>query len=379
MKGISKIAIIGGGIGGMCAAIQLRKQNYEIDLVEINSTLTPIGAGITLSAATLRAFKEIGIIEEVCKEGGILNLVDLYTSEGKLVGQTTLLPAIGAEELPAGIGIIRTKLAEILKKKLQALGVNIILNDTAVEINQNDSKVNIIFQSGAHANYDLLIGADGVRSRVRNIAFPEFQDSRFTHQGAWRVVVPRVLDNCSIFLGKELKAGLNPISDTHSYLYFLNHIEKEEYIEQDLWPNLLSNLLNEFNGVIADIKDQITDGRITKDDIVYRPLSVHLMEESWHKGRIVLLGDAIHATTPHLASGAGIAVEGAIILAEELVKEQSLEEALTNYQNRHFDRAKLVIDVSTQLGELEIHNKSGDEHRKLMHLTLEKLRQPLKN
>ncbi|MEO9303157.1 FAD-dependent oxidoreductase [Acinetobacter pittii] len=379
MKGISKIAIIGGGIGGMCAAIQLRKQNYEIDLVEINSTLTPIGAGITLSAATLRAFKEIGIIEEVCKEGGILNVVDLYTSEGKLVGQTTLLPAIGAEELPAGIGIIRTKLAEILKKKLQALGVNIILNDTAVEINQNDSKVNIIFQSGTHANYDLLIGADGVRSCVRNIAFPEFQGSRFTHQGAWRVVVPRVLDNCSIFLGKELKAGLNPISDTHSYLYFLNHIEKEEYIEQDLWPNLLSNLLNEFNGVIADIKDQITDGRITKDDIVYRPLSVHLMEGSWHKGRIVLIGDAIHATTPHLASGAGIAVEGAIILAEELSKDQSLENALTNYQNRHFERAKLVIDVSIKLGELEIQNQSKDEHRKLMHLTLEELRQPLKN
>ncbi|HFP7023706.1 TPA: FAD-dependent oxidoreductase [Acinetobacter baumannii] len=379
MKGISKIAIIGGGIGGMCAAIQLRKQNYEIDLVEINSTLTPIGAGITLSAATLRAFKEIGIIEEVCKEGGILNLVDLYTSDGKLVGQTTLLPAIGAEELPAGIGIIRTKLAEILKKKLQALGVNIILNDTAVEINQNDNKVNIIFQSGTHANYDLLIGADGVRSRVRNIAFPEFQGSRFTHQGAWRVVVPRVLDNCSIFLGKELKAGLNPISDTHSYLYFLNHIEKEEYIEQDLWPNLLSNLLNEFNGVIADIKDQITDGRITKDDIVYRPLSVHLMEGSWHRGRIVLIGDAIHATTPHLASGAGIAVEGAIILAEELSKNQSLENALTNYQNRHFERAKLVIDVSIKLGELEIQNQSKDEHRKLMHLTLEELRQPLKN
>ncbi|WP_180074864.1 MULTISPECIES: FAD-dependent oxidoreductase [unclassified Acinetobacter] len=378
MKGISKIAIIGGGIGGMCAAIQLKKQNYEIDLIEINSTLTPIGAGITLSAATLRAFKEIGIIDEVCKEGGVLNIVDLYTSEGELVGQSTLLPAIGAEDLPAGMGIMRTKLAEILKEKLETLGVNIILNDTAVEISQNDSKVNLTFQSGKHESYDLLVGADGIRSRVRSIAFPEFKGSTFTHQGSWRVVVPRLLDNCSIFLGKELKAGLNPISSTHSYLYFLDHIEKDEFIEQDLWPNLLSNLLSEFKGVIANIKDQIADGRITKDDIVYRPLSVHLMEDSWHKGRIVLIGDAIHATTPHLASGAGIAVEGAIILAEELSKDQSLENALTNYQNRHFERAKLVVETSTKLGELEIHNESKLEHRNLMHSTLDQLRQPLK-
>ncbi|WP_407497933.1 FAD-dependent monooxygenase [Acinetobacter baumannii] len=247
------------------------------------------------------------------------------------------------------------------------------------EINQNDSQVNATFKSGQHKIYDLLIGADGVRSHIRSLIFPDFKGSRFTFQGSWRVVVPRVLNNCSIFLGKELKAGLNPISDTHSYLYFLDHIEKDEFIEQELWPKLLSNLLSEFKGVIADIKEQIEDGRITKDHIVYRPLSVHLIEGSWHKGRVVLIGDAVHATTPHLASGAGIAVEGAIILAQELSKEQSLEQALTNYQNRHFDRAKLVIEASTKLGELEIHNESRDEHRKLMHSTLEQLRQPLKN
>lgn len=378
MKGISKIAIVGGGIGGMCAAIQLAKQNYNIDLIEINSTLTPVGAGITLSAATLRAFKEIGIIEEVKKEGGILELVDLYTSEGELIGQSTLLPAIGAEDIPAGMGIIRTKLAEILKNKLETLGVNVILSDTVEEINQNENRVNVIFQSSRHESYDLLIGADGVRSQVRSLIFTDFKGSKFTHQGSWRVVVPRVLNNCSIFLGKELKAGLNPISATHSYLYFLDHIEKDEFIEQELWPKLLSDLLSEFKGVIGDIKEQIENGTITKEHIVYRPLSVHLMEESWHKGRIVLIGDAVHATTPHLASGAGIAIEGAIILAEELEKEQSLEDALTNYQERHFERAKLVIDASTKLGELEIHNESKEEHRKLMHSTLEKLRQPLK-
>ena len=378
MKRISKIAIIGGGIGGMCAAIQLKKQDYDVDLVEINQTLTPVGAGITLSAATLRAFKEIGIIEDVLQEGGILKLVDLYTSEGEHVGQSALQPAIGAEELPAGVGIMRTKLAEILKKKLESLGVNIILNNTIKQIEQTNDQVDVIYENGMQQSYDLLIGADGVRSKVRSLVFPEFKGSRFTHQGSWRVVVPRVLDNCAIFLGKELKAGLNPISSTHSYLYILDHIEKDEFIEQELWPQLLSNLLSEFKGVVGDIRTQIDNGLITKEHIVYRPLSVHLMEESWHKGRVVLIGDAIHATTPHLASGAGIAVEGAIILSDELSKNQSIEDALNKYQERHFDRAKLVIETSTKLGEFEIHNESKLEHRNLMHSTLEQLRQPLK-
>lgn len=377
MKGISKIAIIGGGIGGMCTAIQLKKQNFNVDLIEINSTLTPVGAGITLSAATLRAFKEIGIIDQVLQEGGMLNLVELYTSDGELIGQSPLQSAIGADELPGGVGIIRTKLAEILKNKLEALGVNIILNNTINEISQTSEQVSIVLKDGEQRVYDLLIGADGVRSRVRNLIFPEFKGSQFTHQGSWRVVVPRLLENCAIFLGKELKAGMNPISATQSYLYILDHIEKDEIIDPQQWSKLLSNLLSEFKGVISDIKDQIDQGKITLEHIVYRPLSVHLMEGSWHKNRVVLLGDSIHATTPHLASGAGIAIEGAIILSQELAKDQSLEEALTHYQKRHFERAKMVIETSVKLGQLEINNGSKLEHRSLMHSTLDALRQPL--
>lgn len=377
MKRISKIAIIGGGIGGMCAAIQLKKQNINIDLIEINSTLTPLGAGITLSAATLRALKEIGVIDEVLQVGGHLNLVELYTYEGTLINQSPLQSAVGADDLPGGIGILRTKLAEILKSKLDSLGVNVILNNTINEIFQTPEQVNVVLKDGEQRTYDLLIGADGVRSRVRNLIFPKFKGSQFTHQGSWRVVVPRVLENCAIFLGKELKAGMNPISKTQSYLYLLDHIEKDEIIDPQQWPKLLSNLLSEFKGVISDIKDQIDHGKITLEHIVYRPLSVHLMEGSWHQNRVVLLGDSIHATTPHLASGAGIAVEGAIILSQELAKDQSLEDALTNYQNRHFERVKMVIETSVKLGELEINNGSKLEHRNLMHSALDALRQPL--
>lgn len=307
----------------------------------------------------------------------ILRTKGTNTYDGELIGQSPLQSAIGADELPGGVGIIRTKLAEILKNKLEALGVNIILNNTINEISQTSEQVSIVLKDGEQRVYDLLIGADGVRSRVRNLIFPEFKCSQFTHQGSWRVVVPRLLENCAIFLGKELKAGMNPSSVTQSYLYILDHIEKDEIIDPQQWSKLLSNLLSEFKGVISDIKDQIDQGKITLEHIVYRPLSVHLMEGSWHKNRVVLLGDSIHATTPHLASGAGIAIEGAIILSQELAKDQSLEEALTHYQKRHFERAKMVVETSVKLGQLEINNGSKLEHRSLMHSTLDALRQPL--
>lgn len=129
----------------------------------------------------------------------ILRTKGTNTYDGELIGQSPLQSAIGADELPGGVGIIRTKLAEILKNKLEALGVNIILNNTINEISQTSEQVSIVLKDGEQRVYDLLIGADGVRSRVRNLIFPEFKGSQFTHQGSWRVVVPRLLENCAIF------------------------------------------------------------------------------------------------------------------------------------------------------------------------------------
>ena len=102
-----------------------------------------------------------------------------------------------------------------------------------------------------------------------------------------------------------------------------------------------------------------------------------MVEDTWSKDRVVLLGDAVHSTTPHLASGAGLAIEGAIILSEELAKDQPVNEALQNYQKRHFERAKMVISISTRLGEIEMQDGSPIEHRELADKAFEQLTQPL--
>ncbi|QXA08211.1 FAD-dependent oxidoreductase [Acinetobacter pittii] len=379
MTGIVDIAIIGGGIGGMCAAIQLKKLGKNVSLVEIKDTLKPIGAGITLSAATLRALKEIGVVQELFKVSGQFSQFDMYTSDGHKIAEAPIKPAVGAEDLIAtGIGIMRTKFAEVLENKLHELGVNVILATTVDKLENNKDSVKVIFTNGHEQQFDLVIGADGIHSKIRQLIFPKAPKSTFTHQGAWRIIVPRYFNNFSMLIGKTLKASFSPISDTQSYMCVLDHRENDDFIEPHLWPEKLSGLLAEFGSVVQEVKADIDQGKIKAEDILYRPLHTLLVEESWHEGRVVLLGDAVHSTTPHLASGAGLAIEGAILLSEELVKDQSLEDALNLYQQRHFDRAKMVINISTRLGELEMSNGSPVEHRELATKAFEALTQPLK-
>lgn len=378
MTGIVNIAIVGGGIGGMCAAIQLKKQGKNVTLIEFKDTLKPLGAGISLSAATLRALKQIGVIDELLQNAGGFNTFEIFTADGTQITEAPIQPAQGAEDLPySNAGILRTKFAEILEKTLRKLGVNVILNASVEAIENTANGVVAHLTNGEVHQYDLLIGADGINSKVRSLVFPEFRGSTFTHQGSWRIVVPRYFKGLSMFIGKTLKAGMTPISETECYLFLLDHHKEDQFIEQKQWPSMLSNLLAEFGGPIQKIKESIDNGEISENDIVYRPLYTHLMEAPWFKQRVVLMGDAVHSTTPHLASGAGMAIEGAIILSDELNKDQPIDEALTNYQKRHFERAKLVISTSTRLGEIEMNNGSPIEHRALMSMTMEKLLAPI--
>ncbi len=378
MTGIVNIAIVGGGIGGMCAAIQLKKQGKNVTLIELKDTLKPIGAGITLSAATLRALRDIGIVDKLFKIACGFSQFDMYTSEGIKIAEVPVKPAIGAEDLPAtGMGILRTVLAETLEKKLRELGVEVILSTTVNHIENQPDGVVITLSNSEEKQFDLLIGADGIHSKIRSLMFPEFKGTTFTHQGAWRIVIPRYFDNFSMMIGKTLKASFSPMNDTQCYMCLLDHREHDDFIDQSVWPEKLSSLLSEFGSVVKEIKQDLDAGKITAQDIVYRPLHTLLVEDTWSKGRVVLIGDAVHSTTPHLASGAGLAIEGAIILSEELAKDQPVNEALQNYQKRHFERAKMVISISTRLGEIEMNNGSPVEHRELADNAFEQLTQPL--
>lgn len=374
---INNALIVGGGVGGMCAAIQLAKQGVAVTLVEVNPHWAPDGAGITISGPTLRALREVGVIDEVLRLGGHWNAVDVCGPQGDVKVSVPIKPALGAEGLPGAGGIMRPVLADILGHATQAAGAQVRLGVTFKTMVQDEAGVDVTFTDGSSGRYDLVIGADGVNSAVRKLVMPTFPGPQFTGQGSWRAVVPRRRENSTICMGATTKAGMNPISATECYLFVLDKRTGMDFINPAEWPEKLAELLEEFGGHIGEIRDALRAGRMQDAKVLYRPLAGHMIKGPWHQGRIVLLGDTVHATTPHLASGAGIAIEGAIVLAEELARRHYLEGALLAYAGRHYDRARLVVTASGRMGQIEQHGGSLDEHTAIMRDAQEKLRAPL--
>lgn len=371
---VNKVLVIGGGVGGMCAAIQLRKQGIAVDLVELNPDWAPDGAGITISGPSLRALRTVGVADEVLERGGHWTHIDLCDAGGAVMNTVPVNHAIGAEDMPPVAGIMRPVLADILGRATRAAGTRVRLGLSFESMAQDADGVDVVFTDGSSQRYDLVVGADGVHSKVRSLVMPDFPGPKFTGQGSWRAIVPRTQANSMMFLGKTTKAGINPVSATECYLFLLDHREHMDFIPAEQWPAMLADLLGEFSGPVADIRRSLLDGSLSHHRIVYRPLAGHMIGAPWHRGRIVLLGDAVHATTPHLASGAGIAIEGAVVLAEELARRHFLEGALMAYAGRHYDRARLVVSASGRLGQIEQQGGSREEHRRVMIDAMEALR-----
>jgi 2-polyprenyl-6-methoxyphenol hydroxylase-like FAD-dependent oxidoreductase len=374
---VNKVLVVGGGVGGMCAAIQLRKLDIAVDLVEQSADWAPDGAGITISGPSLRALRTVGVVDEVLQHGGKWSHIDMCAADGSTMRTVPVAPAHGAEDLSPVAGIMRPVLADILARATQAAGTRVRLGISFETLAQDAQGVDVLFTDGSRSRYDLVIGADGVSSKVRGAVMPEFGGPKFTGQGSWRAIVPRTRQNSIMCLGKTTKAGINPVSETECYLFTLDRRENLDFIPVEQWPGMLADLLLEFGGAVGHIRDGLRSGAIPHSRIVYRPLAGHLVGAPWHRGRVVLLGDAVHATTPHLASGAGIAIEGALILAEELARRHYLEGALMAYAGRHFDRACLVVTASARLGEIEQTGGSKDEHLQVMVNAMNALRSPI--
>jgi 2-polyprenyl-6-methoxyphenol hydroxylase-like FAD-dependent oxidoreductase len=164
-------------------------------------------------------------------------------------------------------------------------------------------------------------------------------------------------------MGTRLKAGVNPVSPTSMYLFLTEDRPLNEHVPQEELLPRLQRLLDQFT---APIPRYIRSMLNADSHIVYRPLEALLLPEPWYQGRVVLIGDAAHASTPHLAAGAGMGVEDAVVLAEELHRAVSLAQALAAFQQRRFPRCRLVVENSVRLGQIEQTGGSREEHGNIM-------------
>ncbi len=369
-----RILIIGGGFSGMAAAIQLRKQGAEVDLVEIDRGWRSYGAGISLGGATLRAFRTLGILDAFLQEGNAADGVKLCLPHGPQVAELPT-PRLAGPDVPGGGAIMRPTLAGILAKATRAAGTNVMLGSTFTSIAQDVEGVDVTFTDGQRHRYDLVIGADGLYSKTREVLFPDAPKPRYTGQACWRAVLPRPpeVSTATMWLGR-VKPGVNPVSKTHMYLFITEHRPDNEHVDPARFPTLLSALLADFPApVLQQIRAQINE----QSQIVFRPLEDLLMPRPWSKGRVVLIGDTVHATTPHLASGACIGIEDALVLAEELGRAAEVPDALRAFESRRWERCRMVVQNSKRLGEIEIAAGDKEEHARIMRESMVALAQPI--
>jgi 2-polyprenyl-6-methoxyphenol hydroxylase-like FAD-dependent oxidoreductase len=203
--------------------------------------------------------------------------------------------------------------------------------------------VHVDFSDLSSGIYDLVIGADGVYSQTRAMIFPEAPSPEFTGQSVWRYNLPRPvdLDAMHVYNG-PIGAGLVPIGADFMYLYLTTREPGNPRYPREELAAAMRGKMATCAPAIRKLADQITHN----DEVVYRPLEGLLVEGPWHKGRVVLLGDAVHATTPHLGQGAGLAIEDSLVLADELVRHDDIEVATTAYRDRRFDRCAYIVRAS---------------------------------
>ncbi|MEO0032592.1 MAG: hypothetical protein RIS94_2350 [Pseudomonadota bacterium] len=373
IESIATALVVGGGIGGMATAISLAERGVKVDLIDLDPEWRVYGAGITITGPTLRAYKRLGLLEEIKQQGAITSKTRLFRYDGTHI--LDLEEPVIEEGLPATGGIMRPILHHIMQKRVNELTIPVRLGLTVTALENVENGVNVRFSDETTGRYDLVVGADSVFSTVRDLAFPHMGPALPTGQGCWRISIrkPPGLEMGEFFLGHANPAGITACSPDSVYMWMLTpHVERESYMDEEELFVTLKGLLADFGGNAGWIRDNMT----REDWINYRPLAAALQPKAWYNGRIVLVGDAVHATTPHLASGAGMAVESGIVLAEELARGASVDDALLAYQERRFDRCRDVIETSVAVGRLQLEHGDPQVHAKMLEGALHRLNEP---
>ena len=336
--------IIGGGIGGLTSAIALGQRGFRSEVIEKDPEWSVYGVGIIQQANVVRAVAELGVIDDYIEAGYGYEFVEIYKPDGELAAKVPVKRLV--EKYPGQVGIARPALQKVLADRAAVEGAKIRLGVVVTELVDDEDGVSVKFSDGTAGRYDVVVGADGVNSQMRDLLFPDAKKPEFAGQGVWRYNLrrPEDLVNMRAYEGK-MGVGLVPLSDDQVYMYLTTPEPDNLRYPREGLAKAMRDKLKDAPPGIAEFVDQITDD----DEVVYRPLAWHFLEGNWYKGHVMLIGDAAHGTTPHLGQGAGMAIEDSLVLAEELARAASVADAFAAFQERRYERCKYIVDSSVAI------------------------------
>jgi 2-polyprenyl-6-methoxyphenol hydroxylase-like FAD-dependent oxidoreductase len=338
--------IVGAGIGGLVTAIGLAKQGWQVTVLERAATLEPVGAGIILADNAIRALHSLGLADALIPHARVAALGGLRRADGRWMLRVP--PRAGDRTLTLHRAELISSLVAQLPPACLRLG-------TALEsVEQMPRGMRAHLADGQALDADLLVGADGLRSRVRSQLFAQQASPKYAGFTAWRTVVavPDIMrppTEATESWGRGALFGIVPLTGRRVYLYAT---ARQPAAELDSTPGVgaKTTLLGRFEGWHEPISALIglapDDGFLAHDIYCLASPLRH-----YHERRAVLLGDAAHAMTPNLGQGAGQAIEDAIRLCA-LLSEHPIEVALPRYSAERAPRANAVARNSARIGRI---------------------------
>ncbi|MFE7644233.1 FAD-dependent oxidoreductase [Streptomyces phaeoluteigriseus] len=368
------ILVIGGGAAGNAMTILLRRAGLAVDLIEARADWNATaGSGITLQGNALRVLRELGVWDRVEASGFGFGSVGITTPDGTVLHVHDDLRT-GGDDLPATVGMQRPQLQRILIDAVRASGATVRLGTTAEILDQDADGVSVRLSDGSEGRYDLVIAADGLGSTTR-AAIGITAKPEPTGMAIWRVAAPRpagVTRTDLAYGGPAYIAGYCPTSDTTLYAYVVEANRDRASIPVASYAEEMRRLTRHYGGFWPEITAHITDPA----KVNYTWFDRMLVEGSWHRGRVVLVGDAAHCCPPTLAQGAALSLEDAWVLAQLLTGSDTWDDALFQaYHERRIQRVRPVVEASVQIGQWQLDGVRDADVPGLMGRTMTLLRE----
>ena len=325
-----RVLVVGAGLAGLALARALRAAGCEPDVVERVGSWNILGTGVYLPANGARALRALGLEQAARDLGTEIGRQQIVDRRGRVLVDVDLRRFWG----PVGpcLALHRADLHALLRE-----GIPVSMGTTVAGLERVDGPVEVRFDDDREAVYDLVVGADGLRSAVRRLVVDD-RAPEAVGQDSWRFVTncPPDLTGWSVVLDRRSSFLTVPIGQGRVYCYADVLTEPDRGADGD--PGRLPR--ERFAGLPAPVPE-LLDQMPPPERIHAAPIE-EVAPDQWSRGAVVLIGDAAHATSPNMAQGAALAFEDALVLTECLGQEASVSDALAAFFTRRHPRASWV-------------------------------------